>query len=76
MSQDESQKRTAFPPEFGNETHTVALFRRTEPSEIIGGNDRIVYQWGDNRGVPFSPVLDSIEEAFKYPNETGLKPLV
>lgn len=50
-----------------NKLHTVTILHRKD-------GDRNIYQWGGNTGIWFSPPLPTMELAFRYPVEHGLKP--
>lgn len=45
--------------------HTIAILERQE-------NGETVYRWGGNNGVWFSPAFTSLEDAFRYPEVSGL----
>lgn len=50
-----------------NSLHSISILWQDED-----GNK--VYQWASNNGIFFSPPLPTMESAFRYPVENGLKP--
>lgn len=46
--------------------HTLTILTRKE-------NGKQVFQWGGNNGQWFSPVLDDVQLAHRYPIDFGLK---